>query len=133
LLTDIPGLLAYAVKTLYQAITLLLTLIWVRLSGGRCSHLLVQNPPSVPTLAVCWLFCRVVNPKCRFIIDWHNYGYSVLASSATSDKKGKPSDKMLFLSKLNYWFEGVFGLRADASLCVTKAMKEDLEKRWGIK
>lgn len=128
-----PGLLAYATKALWQAITLMLALIWVRLSGGRCSHLLVQNPPSVPALAVCWIFCRVVNPKCRFIIDWHNYGYSILNPCAASDSNDKPVDKMLLLAKLYYWFEGTFGLRADANLCVTRAMKEDLEKRWGIR
>jgi len=131
--SDLPGLLAYAVKAIWQAVTLLLALIWVRLSEGRCSHLLMQNPPSVPTLGVCWIFCRIVNPKCRFIVDWHNYGYSVMAAAAVTENKDKLEEKLPLLPKITYWMEGWFGQRADAGLCVTRAMKEDLQKRWRIK
>ncbi|XP_059472117.1 chitobiosyldiphosphodolichol beta-mannosyltransferase [Neocloeon triangulifer] len=130
----LPGLCAYVLKALWQAVTLLLALIWVRLSEGRCSHLLMQNPPSVPTLGVCWIFCRIVNPKCRFIIDWHNYGYSVMAAAALSNKKEEMTEKNLpILPKITYWLEGWFGQRADAGLCVTRAMKEDLLERWGVR
>ena len=39
--------------------------------------MLVQNPPSIPTLAVASIVCflRHTQP----VIDWHNFGYSILA------------------------------------------------------
>ena len=37
---------------------------------------LLQNPPCIPTLAICWLVCVVQNTK--LIVDWHNYGYTIL-------------------------------------------------------
>jgi beta-1,4-mannosyltransferase len=130
--TGLPGIFAYILKAAWQGITLLMTLIWIRLSEGRCTHLLMQNPPSVPTLGVCWLFCRTVVPRCHFIVDWHNYGYSVMAAAAvlTSEKEQK---QLPMLPRITYWMEGFFGQRADAGLCVTKAMKEDLKSRWGIR
>lgn len=36
-----------------------------------------QNPPSIPTLALVWLFAKIRGSK--IIIDWHNTGYSILA------------------------------------------------------
>lgn len=37
------------------------------------------------------------------------------------------------LVNISEQFEGYFGRKADANLCVTKAMKEDLLRRWNIK
>ncbi|KAF4518918.1 hypothetical protein B566_EDAN006756, partial [Ephemera danica] len=129
----LPGIIAYILKAGWQGITLLLTLIWVRLSEGRSTHLLMQNPPSVPTLGVCWLFCRTVVPSCRFVVDWHNYGYSVMAAAAVPTSDKEKSKQLPLLPRLTYWMEGFFGQRADAGLCVTRAMKEDLKSRWGIR
>ena len=41
-----------------------------------CYLLFLQNPPAIPSLAVCWLVSVIRNIK--FIIDWHNYGYTIL-------------------------------------------------------
>lgn len=38
-----------------------------------------QNPPGLPSIAVSWLVC--VLRDSRFVIDWHNYGYTIMALS----------------------------------------------------
>nr|CAD7264716.1 unnamed protein product [Timema shepardi] len=114
---NLPRLLSYILKTVWQSVVLLLALLCKR----RSHHVLVQNPPAIPTLAMCWLYCLV--RRANLIIDWHNYGYSILALNL-GDRHS--------LVRLSHWFEGYFGARAHANLCVTKAMKTDLLKKWGI-
>ncbi|XP_063244263.1 chitobiosyldiphosphodolichol beta-mannosyltransferase [Bacillus rossius redtenbacheri] len=112
-----PALIGYILKALWQAFSLFFTLIWKR----RSHHVVVQNVPAVPTLAVCWVYCLLTNAK--FIIDWHNYSYSILALAV---------GKSHVLYHITRWFEGFFGQRACSNLCVTRAMKDDLKKRWNI-
>lgn len=38
-----------------------------------------QNPPGLPSIAVTWFVCLLRGS--RFIIDWHNYGYTIMALS----------------------------------------------------
>lgn len=38
-----------------------------------------QNPPGLPTIAVAWFVC--VLRGSRLVIDWHNYGYTIMALS----------------------------------------------------
>ncbi|MED6258439.1 hypothetical protein ATANTOWER_007457 [Ataeniobius toweri] len=38
-----------------------------------------QNPPGLPGVAVAWVVC--VLRGSTFIIDWHNYGYTIMALS----------------------------------------------------
>ncbi|KAL7216562.1 hypothetical protein ACSBR1_028499 [Camellia fascicularis] len=82
----------------------------------------VANPPSVPTLVavkwVSWLRCSA------FIVDWHNFGYTLLALSL-----GRSSP---FVA-LYRWFEKHYGKMANGSLCVTRAMQHELAQNWGIK
>ncbi|KAF7822483.1 UDP-glycosyltransferase TURAN isoform X1 [Senna tora] len=82
----------------------------------------VQNPPSVPTLvAVKWAsWLR----NSQFVIDWHNFGYTLLGLSL-----GRNSP---FVSVYK-WFEKHYGKMADASLCVTRAMQQELAQNWGVK
>jgi beta-1,4-mannosyltransferase len=82
--------------------------------------ILVQNPPSFPTLlaATCagkWLRAKV-------IVDWHNYGYSLLAL--------RLGDRH-WLVRLARWYEFRAGRGAGAHLCVSDAMRADL-LRYGI-
>lgn len=117
----VPGLhvlIAYIFKILWQMFTLGVVL----LSCPRPKFLLVQTPPAIPALPVCWLYCRVTGAK--FFIDWHNYGFSIMALS---------HGKRNIIVRVSEVLEGFFGRRADGNLCVTKAMKGDLLKRWRVR
>lgn len=113
---DLPRLLNYFFKVLFQALFLLSALIRVE----KPSHILVQNPPSVPSLLVVWLICRLRH--CYFVIDWHNYGYSILALSLGS---------LHPIVKLYKCLEFFIGAKADFHFCVSNAMSKDLQKQIG--
>ncbi|ETN14241.1 hypothetical protein PPTG_07875 [Phytophthora nicotianae INRA-310] len=89
-------LLLAPVKVLLQ----LLQLLWLLLvSAGSIDLVLLQNPPTIPTFVVVWLCCRLKGAK--FVIDWHNLGYSLLALSLSN---GHP------LVKIAKWIERVFDM-----------------------
>ncbi|CAG4963137.1 unnamed protein product [Colias eurytheme] len=112
-----PKLVQYFAKTLWQTISLLLTLFIT----GKCDYILCQNPPAIPTLFVCRFYCLIT--KTKFIIDWHNYAYSIMALTLNSNHP---------LLKVATQLEKWFGQSSDHNLCVTYAMKADLVDRWGI-
>ncbi|XP_028267577.1 chitobiosyldiphosphodolichol beta-mannosyltransferase [Parambassis ranga] len=113
-----PKALTYVTKVILQSLQLIRVLLMMELQ----SHILMQNPPGLPSIAVSWLVC--VLRGSRFIIDWHNYGYTIMALSHG------PSHPVVRLAK---WYEHFFGPLATHHLCVTNAMKDDLQKNWGIK
>ncbi|XP_049370092.1 UDP-glycosyltransferase TURAN isoform X2 [Solanum verrucosum] len=82
---------------------------------------IVQNPPSVPTLVAVKLASWI--RRSAFIIDWHNFGYTLLALSLGRNSR--------FVA-LYHWIEKHFGKMANGSLCVTKAMQHELAQNWGI-
>ncbi|KAH6917156.1 beta-1,4-mannosyltransferase [Coprinopsis sp. MPI-PUGE-AT-0042] len=83
--------------------------------------LLVQNPPSIPTLLIVQLVARIRGSK--VIIDWHNLGYSILAL--------RLGDEHLFV-RIYKWFERTFGRSAFAHLFVTRAMRDRLVHEWDL-
>ena len=133
---DLPRLMIYALKVLWQSTVLL---IWL-LSLKRPDYVLVQvliklksiqimsfmkyyqNPPSIPTLAIVWMVCRLRGSV--FVIDWHNYGFTILGLTLGDNH---------FLVKTCKWFETYFGSKSDFNFCVTNAMKEDLNNRFSIR
>lgn len=54
--------------------TLLLMMVWFPPLYSRFS--LSQNPPGLPAIAVCWFVGCLCGSK--LVIDWHNYGYSIM-------------------------------------------------------
>ncbi|XP_055808062.1 UDP-glycosyltransferase TURAN isoform X2 [Solanum dulcamara] len=82
---------------------------------------IVQNPPSVPTLVAVKLASWI--RRSAFIIDWHNFGYTLLALSLGRNSR--------FVA-LYHWIEKHFGKMANGSLCVTRAMQHELAQNWGI-
>ncbi|XP_039755915.1 chitobiosyldiphosphodolichol beta-mannosyltransferase [Pararge aegeria] len=112
-----PKILRYILKAIWQSISLLLTLFVT----GKCSYILCQNPPAIPTLPVCRFYCLVTRTK--LIIDWHNYACSIMALSLSSNHP---------LLKISTYIEKGFGQSSDNNLCVTYAMKRDLLENWNI-
>ncbi|XP_075224920.1 ALG1, chitobiosyldiphosphodolichol beta-mannosyltransferase [Lycorma delicatula] len=113
----VPRLIAYILKTLWQVITLLFCFMFMK----RSHFILVQTPPAIPALAVCWLYCVMHNSI--YVIDWHNYGFTNMAVTLGEQHK---------LVRISNWFEGYFGRKANFNFCVTKAMRKDLKQRWDI-
>jgi len=111
--------LVYApIKVIVQSFRLL----WALTVQARPStHILVQNPPALPTLALAWIAARLTGAM--YIVDWHNLGYTLLALSLSP---GHP------LVSAYATFERVFGaMAADAHITVTRAMKDHLHGNWG--
>lgn len=95
-------------KVLFQIWTLWLVLGY-RTKPAR--WMIVQNPPSIPTLFLAWVFCFLRNT--RLVIDWHNFGYSILALKLG----GKHP-----LVQISRVYEWIFARSAYAHFCVTNAM-----------
>lgn len=83
--------------------------------------MLVQNPPSIPTLAVAQFLC--IFRKTRLVIDWHNFGYSILALRLGNTHP---------LVRISEWYEGFFSARAHAHFTVTHAMARVLKSKWSL-
>jgi beta-1,4-mannosyltransferase len=81
----------------------------------------VQNPPSIPTLAVAWLMCFLRNTE--LVIDWHNFGYSILAL------KLGPAHPLV---KISAWYEKLFARAASQHITVTHAMARVLKTEYGV-
>lgn len=111
-------ILYYVFKTIWQTLNLLFLLLIIR----KPKVLLVQNPPAIPTLMICWAYCKIMGSK--FIIDWHNYAHTILALNLHKDHA---------LVKLTKKIELFVGRIADYNFCVTNAMKIDLHENWNIR
>lgn len=61
--------------------------------------------------------------RMKLIIDWHNYGYSIL-------RVNNVNKALVFMGKLYEMWLGKFG---DYHLCVSKAMQKDLENKFKLK
>ena len=83
---------------------------------------LVQNPPGFPTFTVAWLCARLSGG--RLMVDWHNYGYTILALKLGRDH---------WMVRIYEWYERRAGRLGDAHLCVSAALREDLARRWQLR
>jgi beta-1,4-mannosyltransferase len=114
-----PAFLIYA---LMRQLHILLRLTWLLLARARRPDtILMQTPPAIPAMAVCLLAARLRGA--RLAIDWHNYGYTILALRLGARHPAV---------RLARWWERLFGPRADLHFCVSSAMREDLADNWGI-
>ncbi|KAB1263083.1 Chitobiosyldiphosphodolichol beta-mannosyltransferase [Camelus dromedarius] len=113
-----PHILQYGIKVVFQAVHLL----WKLLCREPAAYIFLQNPPGLPAIAVCWFAGCLCGSK--LVIDWHNYGYSIMGLVHG------PSHPIVLLAK---WYEKLFGRLSHLNLCVTNAMREDLVENWGIK
>ncbi len=118
---DLPRavfLLIAAGRLLDQSLQLLAALCF---SGPTPRVMLVQVPPSFPTLAIAWAAARMRGG--RWMIDWHNFGFAMLAL-----RLGASSLVVRTMRDL----EGSIARHADAHLCVSRAMRAELIATWGI-
>ena len=105
-------------KVLFQIWTLWHVLGY-KVKPGR--WMLVQNPPSIPTLLIAQLVCLLRHT--RLVVDWHNFGYSILAL-----KLGN-AHPLVRISRLYEW---IFARSAEAHFCVTNAMARVLKQDYQI-
>ncbi|KAI4118068.1 MAG: hypothetical protein LQ345_001794 [Seirophora villosa] len=84
--------------------------------------LLVQNPPTIPTLLVAQVICFIRNT--RLIIDWHNFGFSILGLRLG------PAHPLVRISEA---FERLSCSRAVAHLAVSNAMARVLKENWRLR
>ncbi|OAK99352.1 chitobiosyldiphosphodolichol beta-mannosyltransferase [Phaeosphaeriaceae sp. SRC1lsM3a] len=105
-------------KALWQAASLYLALGY---SSRPCAFMFVQNPPSIPTLAIASLVCFLRNTA--LVIDWHNFGYSILAL------KLGPSHPLVRISEK---YEKLFAKTATHHITVTNAMARVLKDDYGV-
>lgn len=112
-----PQIIQYALKAIWQAISLLLTLFMT----GKCDYLLCQNPPAIPTFPICTFYCLV--SRSTFIIDWHNYAFTIMSMALPQGH---------WLLRLSRLIEMSFGRASKHNLCVTYAMKQDLLQNYNI-
>jgi len=103
------------------AVSRALALLACMMRGGSKSIVLLQNPPSIPTLLVARLFCWFASDA-ALVVDWHNYGYTIMQTT------GAPRIAIL----LAKFYEMTLGCLADGHFCVSEAMKKDLASRWRI-
>ena len=61
--------------------------------------------------------------RMKLIIDWHNYGYSIL-------RVNHVNKVLVALGKV---YEMKLGKYGDYHLCVSKAMQTDLKNKFGLK
>jgi beta-1,4-mannosyltransferase len=105
-------------KALWQAQSLYRALGY-RSKPGR--WMLVQNPPSIPTLAIAGLLCFIRNTE--LVIDWHNFGYSILALKLGSSHP---------LVKISALYEKLLAKVATHHITVTNALARVLKDDYGV-
>ncbi|KAF6776824.1 Chitobiosyldiphosphodolichol alpha-mannosyltransferase [Paragonimus kellicotti] len=67
-----PHILALIFKFVFVSVLLLCHLI----RHCRSNVVLLQSPPAVPSFILLWIYTRIT--RRHLVIDWHNYGYSLL-------------------------------------------------------
>jgi beta-1,4-mannosyltransferase len=112
----------FLLVTALRSALLLIESLWLLLvRTPRADALLVQNPPTVPTLLAGWMAARMRGSL--FIIDWHNFGYTMLAPRLD------PAHSVVQSAKT---WERWLGRRADAHFCVSMAMRQILIDDFGL-
>ena len=115
-----PGL-SYAPMALVDALRMGFRLWRVLRRLPKPDLVLAQDPPAFPTLTVARL--ALARKGVRFVIDWHNIGYSVLGL-----RLGQWHPAVRFAR----WLERRDARSADASLCVSRGLAEFLKSRFGL-
>ena len=111
----------FLMVTALRSAGLLFESLWLLLRTPRPDAVLVQNPPTLPTLLAAWMAARM--RRSLFIVDWHNFGYSMLSPRL------EPSHFVVRLAKT---WERWLGRKGDAHFCVSRAMRQILIADFGL-
>lgn len=134
-------LLFAPIKLLIQWFCLMAHLLFFTSAKQDKNIILVQNVPAIPTLILVPVYmllmrCLTLGRKqFSLIIDWHNYAHTLMVNVSSSANRGStrlgPVKRFVleFAKFLEMKFGKWFG---NAHLCVSNAMKRDLEKRFQI-
>ena len=86
----------------------------------RPNFLILQNPPGIPAIFICSLVCFF--RRSTFIIDWHNYGYTILEVNGRNK----------YITLIAKIYEKIYGKSAHINFCVSEAMKKHLKREMNI-
>ncbi|KAL0482749.1 beta-1,4-mannosyltransferase [Acrasis kona] len=117
------------VKLFMQLLSLTYNLFFL-VVWQRADYLLIQNPPALPTSTIAWIMSQLTLGRCKVVVDWHNYGHTLLTLDRNRGTGGKIKQLVAWIYKT---VEFGFGKLGDAHMCVSKAMKRDLSSRYHIK
>ncbi|KAK0391198.1 hypothetical protein NLU13_0699 [Sarocladium strictum] len=112
---NLPFFLTIPCKVIIQFWTLWSTLAY---KTEPARWIILQNPPSIPTFHVALIIAWLRGSK--VLVDWHNYGHTLLATGSALKKPLVPIYKR---------YETFLGrYLGDANLAVTDAMAEQLRE-----
>lgn len=86
----------------------------------RADVVLLQVPPAVPWGVLAWILARMTGA--RLVLDWHNLGWTLLALRGGNTR----------VVGLLRAAEGWLARRGDAHLCVSRAMRDHLQRVSGV-
>jgi beta-1,4-mannosyltransferase len=119
LMMSLPWIARAPIRIIYQVVSVLKICLFD--IPFHVEVLLVQNPPSIPTLVLAQIVAWAAGAK--LIIDWHNTGYSILAMRTGDQSR---------LVRIARWFERTYGQKAYAHLFVTQALQKFLIEEWSL-
>jgi beta-1,4-mannosyltransferase len=112
----LPFFLNIPLKVVWQFWGLFRTLMY---DAPAAKWIIIQNPPSIPTFHVALMVSLLRGSK--LVVDWHNYGYTILAQNKWYYKPLVP---------IYRWYETGFGrYLGDVNLAVTDAMARQLKAK----
>jgi len=111
----------FILSALLKIIFQMISLVWILMFKiPRPKFLILQNPPGIPAIYICSIICFM--RRTTFIIDWHNYGYTILDVN-------KRNKIIVYIAKL---YEKFYGKCSKINFCVSDKMKEHLKDNMGI-
>ena len=110
----------FILSALLRIMIQVITLFYMLLTIPKPKFILLQNPPGIPAMFICFIVSLI--RRCKFIIDWHNYGYTILQVNKRNS----------IICKIAYYYEKIFSKVSHMNFCVSQAMKKDLKTNFGI-
>ncbi|KAM9906144.1 hypothetical protein OXX79_001722 [Metschnikowia pulcherrima] len=117
--------LPYLAFALVKVVQQLFQLFQLLLNFRGNEFFVVQNPPSMPLLAVLIVFIKLFTPRSKLVIDWHNLNYSIL--NLRFKNLQHPLVRLMRL------YERFLSRYAWLHITVTHQMKQFLSTEFGVK